>query len=190
MKQLGREGGEADWERNWDQCNKTERWMAHERRRRTGKTVLKQRLWGRQDCKLHCSPLRHLRNNLAYKAPINELSTGPVLKDFIWLWGSFVYSHFPSVSTSCEFGHTVTLITSRCVIFWTALPSVGIPLVLQIRIRYLFITLSSSFILLESRCVFVLQRRASGNLCWGSAEDRQTSWGQNRRTNPVSSYGG
>lgn len=47
--------------------------------------VSEQRLRARRERKLHCSPLRHLRNNWAYESPINELSQGPVLKGFIWL---------------------------------------------------------------------------------------------------------
>lgn len=90
----GSGGGRRGWLREKERQMQQDREMDGVRAAKTDRKrcVSEQRLRARRERKLHCSPLRHLRNNWAYESPINELSQGPVLKGFIWLWSSFVYS--------------------------------------------------------------------------------------------------
>lgn len=130
-------------------------------------------LWGKH--KPHFMPRRDMKNiALGVQAANKWIIKGPCAKFLICLWSSFV-------TPSLLFWNTVSshLSVSFLGLFF------GDPLSTMISFTA-WLYRSVFIFLIESRHLFILQRRSTGKLCWSFVKDWQTGRSQDWRPDTVS----
>ena len=195
MKEAGE--GRRGWLREKERQMQQDREMDGVRAAKTDRKrgVSERRLWARRERRLLCSPLRHLRNNWAYESPINELSQGPVLKGFIWLWSSFVYSiSHPSDSQGIRTLSHLNRI-SLCHFLISSLCGRDSPSAIDIHLAFMchFLFYFLSFrVKMCIRLIKTCPRKTLLRCCWGRANWRRPKPKDKLRFRPqrVSMYKG